>query len=44
MCIRDSDGGKTLMTLDNVNKLLGSKITIGAYTVTQMCIRDRACP
>ncbi|MEI3583513.1 MAG: hypothetical protein V8Q29_03000 [Alistipes shahii] len=28
------DGGKTLMTLDNVNKLLGSKITIGAYTVT----------
>ncbi len=34
------DGGKTLMTLDNVNKLLGSKITIGAYTVTPKYYAD----
>lgn len=34
------DGGKTLMTLDNVNKLLGSKISIGAYTVTPKYYAD----
>lgn len=34
------DGGKTLMTLDNVNKLLGSKISIGAYTVTPKYYTD----
>lgn len=34
------DGGKTLMTLDNVNKLLGSKIGIGAYTVTPKYYAD----
>lgn len=36
------DGGKTLMTLDNVNKLLGSKISIGAYTVTPKYYADAA--
>lgn len=34
------DGGKILMTLDNVNKLLGSKISIGAYTVTPKYYAD----